>query len=284
MGKSPTISGIETVFSRVLFPTPGSFIRNSRSPNRLAHVRSRERENVEGWRRRDAHIRRFHGAIRLFILLCGLSATVFAATPRELAQALETFRSDPPRGWSFTQTTSAGGKSTVERCDATKPEFSRWSLVQKDGRAPTPEELQDYAEARSRRSRGGTAPNLTDQLFLDAIETLGDTAERATFRCPIRPGESRDKTALALRATIVVHKPTRTIESIELANVEAFSPTFGVKIAALKTLMTYSLPTSDRPSLPQKVATHVRGTAFLFKSLDSDLTVLFSEYVKIGKR
>lgn len=222
--------------------------------------------------------------MRLLILLCALGATLFASAPSELGTALQAFRSDAPRGWSFTQTTNADGKSIVERYDAAKPEFDRWSLVQKDGRAPTARELQEYGEGRSRRSRAGTAPNLAEQLVLDAVETVGDTPERITFRCPLRPGESRDKTAIFLRATIVVHKPTHTIETVELTNAEVFNPTFGVKISALKTRMTYTLPSAERPSLPDKVATHVRGSAFIFKSLDADMTVTFSDYVKVGKR
>jgi hypothetical protein len=227
---------------------------------------------------------RFDGPMRFLPLLWLAGATLFAAAPPELASALETFRSDPPRGWSFTQTTTAEGKSTVERYDAAKPEFDRWSLQQKDGRVPTSAELKDYAEARSRRSRTGTAPALVEQLFLDACETVSDSPERTVYRCPLRPGESRDKTALFLRATIVLLKPTRTIESVELANTETFSPTLGVKITALKTTMRYSLPQGDTPSLPEIVTTHLRGAAFFFKSLDADMTVKFSDYVRAGKR
>jgi hypothetical protein len=222
--------------------------------------------------------------MRFLLLLWAAGATLFAAAPRELASALEHFRSDPPRGWSFTQTTSAEGKSTVERYDAAKPEFDRWSLIQKDGRVPTPTELNDYGEARSRRSRTGTAPKLADQLVLEATEIVSDSPERTVFRCPLRPGESRDKTALFLRASIVVHKPTQVIESVELANTEPFNPTIGVKIVALKTTMRYSHPEGETPSLPQTVSTHVRGTAFFFKSLDADMTVTFSDYLKVGKR
>ncbi|MGH7957586.1 MAG: hypothetical protein ACREH8_11340 [Opitutaceae bacterium] len=225
----------------------------------------------------------FHDGMRLLFLLCGVTTMAFAATPPELAKALETFRSDPPRAWSFSQTTTASGKSTVEHYDAAKPGFDRWSLVRRDGRTPTAGELKDYAEARSRRSRTGTAPGLVEQFVFDALEMIGETPERVTYRCPLRPGESRDKTALFLRATLVVHKPTHTIESVELANVEPFNPTFGVKIATLKTLMTYSHPADTLPSLPQKVSTSVRGTAFLFKSLDADMTVTYSNYVKVGR-
>src|SRR5688572_13642317 len=158
----------------------------------------------------------FHRPMRYFVPLWLVAASAFAAAPPELARALETFRSDPPRGWSFTQTTHAEGKSTVERYDAAKPDFDRWSLVQKNGRSPNAHELQEYAEARSRRSRTGTAPKLLDQLVLEASETVADTPETATFRCPLRPGESRDKTAIFLRATLIVHKATLTIDSIEL--------------------------------------------------------------------
>jgi hypothetical protein len=221
--------------------------------------------------------------MRLSFALFTLACTAAAAVPPALDAALKNFRGEAPRGWSYTQTTTAEGKSTVERHDASKPEFERWSLVQKDGRAPTADELKDYSDARSRRSRTGTAPKLVDQLLLDTIETVAETPERVTYRFRVRPGESRDQTAAFLRATVVLHQPTGTLESFVLANVEPFAPTFGVKISELRTLMTYSLPGGDTPSLPQKVVTRVRGTAFWLKSLDAEMTVIFSDYTKAGR-
>lgn len=221
--------------------------------------------------------------MRILLLLCTLAVPVWAAAPRELTAALENFRSDPPRGWSFTQTTVAEGRSTVERCDAARPEFARWSLVQKDGRPPTPAELNEYGEGRSRRSRAGTAPDLKEQFLLAAAETVAETDARITYRCPLRQGESRDNTALHLRATIVVHKAAGAVESVELANTAPFSPTIGVKIAELRTVMTYSLPQEGRPGLPQQVTTRVRGRAFWFKSLDADMTVTFSNYERVPR-
>lgn len=215
----------------------------------------------------------------LFLFMSAASAGV----PPELAAALKEFRGDPPRGWSFTQTTVADGKSIVERSDAARPDYARWTLVQKDGRTPTTDELKEYAEGRSRRSRAGTAPPITEQFDPGSIETISETAERGTYRFRLRPGETRDKTAPFLRATLVLHRPTRTIESIELANAGEFNPTIGVTIRELKTRMTYSLPAGDTPSFPQAVTTHVRGTAFFFKSLDADMAVTFSDFVKAGR-
>lgn len=222
--------------------------------------------------------------LALALAACAHAAPVTGSPPALLVAALAVFRSDPPPGWSYTQTTRADGKSTVEHCDGAKPDFARWSLVEKDGRAPTSDELKEYADNRSRRSRAGTAPKLTEQLILEQTETVSETDERVTYRCPLRPGESRDKTALFLRATLVVRKPAPTIESVELASISEFSPAIGVKIAELHTLMTYAAPTASSPSLPQEVRTRMRGRAFWFKSLDGEMSVTFSDYVDTRKR
>lgn len=222
--------------------------------------------------------------MRFLALFFAFAAAACAATPPELEAALKAFRADPPKGWSFTQTTVAEGKSTVERCDAAKPEFDRWSLVQVDGRAPTAEERTRYAENRSRRSRSGTAPTIVDQLDLASLEKTGESGDRVTFRCRLRPGESSDKTAPFLRVTLTVHRPTHTIELLELASTGEFAPTLAVKITELKTVMSYSLPDGDTPALPQKVTTRHRGSAFWVKSLDADMTVTFSDYERARKR
>lgn len=217
------------------------------------------------------------------LMAAALVAAAAAAVPPALDAAIKNFRADPPHGWSYTQTTVAQGESTVERYDAAKLEFERWSLLQKNGRAPTADETANYNEMRSRRSRGGTAPKLTDQIDTTSIETLADNAEQATYRARLAPGDAGDATAKFLRATIVVHKPTATITSFTLASLSEFSPTFAVKIAEMKTAMTYSAPSGDTPSFPQQIVTHVRGRAFFFKSLDAEMTVTYSNYAKAAK-
>jgi len=224
--------------------------------------------------------------MRFLFLLCLLTATLATAETTAsldgvrplLDEALKTFRMEGPKGWSFTQTTRGDGHSRVERYNATQPEFERWTLIQEDGHAPTPDETQDYREKQSRRSRGGTAPKLTDQLDLSTLQLASESPKRATLRCHLKPGEAGDATAKFLTATLILHKPTRTIESFELAADEPFSPTWGVKIAAMKTTLTYSVPDGARPSLLQESVTHLRGRAFLIKSLDADMNVTFTDY------
>lgn len=200
-----------------------------------------------------------------------------------LAAGLSRFRSEVPKGWSYRQTTTAEGQSIVERHDGARPEFDRWSLVRKNDREPTDIERREYLESRSRRSRAGTAPRLAEQIDSAGAELLHEDPERVTYRCRLRPGDAGDRTAAFLRARIVIHRATATIEILELHNTAPFRPTFGVKIEEMLTRLTFTLPEGDTPSLPFSVETRVRGTAFWFKSLDAAMTIRFSDYARVTR-
>jgi len=231
---------------------------------------------------------RFFRTMRLLLFACSVAiALTAAAAPSldpEFDAALQAFRADGPKGWSFTQTTEGDGHSRVERYDASQPTPARWSLLQQDGRAPTEAERREYRQKATQRSSNDTAPPITKQLDLATLRRVADSAERSTFEARLLPGEQGDATAAHLVASLVFHKSTKTIESFEIASREAFSPVTGVKIAEMRTVMRYSLPAGERPSLLQQITTRVRGRAFLFKSLDADLTVTFSDYENAWRR
>lgn len=223
--------------------------------------------------------------MRLVVLLTSLSLC-FAASSRatdtrtRFEEALQTFRTDGPRGWSFTQTSESGSERRVERFDAAKPDFTRWTLLELNGRPPTETEARDYREKLTRRSLTGNAPHLSQQFDLSTLKIVSESDERAVLQCRLKPGEDGDDTAQYLAATLTFHKPTATIQQLEIASTQPFSPTFGVKIEEMRTLLTYSLPTETHPPLLQKSSTRLRGRAFYFKSLDADLTVTFTDYEK----
>lgn len=217
-------------------------------------------------------------ALAILLLFVLPSAALMSAADPDLVAALRSFRSEAPPDWSYVQRTSDGQRSLEERHDATRPDFGRWSLLRKDGRAPTPAELAEYRDTRSRRSRGGTAPRLAEQIDPAEAKVVAEADQRATYRCRLRPAEAGDRTADFLHATVVVHRPSRTIEAITLENDAPFRPALGIRITKLRTRLTFSLPSGERPSLPQAVQTSVRGDAYWFKSLDADLEVTFSRY------
>jgi hypothetical protein len=209
-----------------------------------------------------------------------LASALQAAVPAELAAALATFRQDPPAGWSYTQTIAADGRSTVERCDAARPEFARWTLVRKDGRAPAEAETRTYRETRTQRSRAGTAPRLAEQVDTTTARLVSQDDTRATYECRLKPADSGDRTAEHLLATIIIHRPTGSIERVVLASNGTFRPAIGVEITSLRTTLDYDPPSDGRPVLPRSVETRLRGAAFWFKSLDADMTITFTDYLR----
>ena len=81
-----------------------------------------------------------------------------------------------------------------------------------------------------------------------------------------------------------LHRPTKTIERVELASTQPFSPMFAVKIQEARTVISYSLPEGDHPTLLKEVTVRVRGSAMWVRSLDEDMTVSYSDYQYAGKK
>lgn len=206
------------------------------------------------------------------------------AVPPELAVALEGFRTEGSFGWGFVQTTQSADKALVERYDPAQPEVLRWTLVSKDGQPPTEKEVKTYREQQTRRTRGETAPNVKNQLDRETCSLISDDGVRAAWRFRLKPGASDDRSAAHMAATFTLHRPTGTIERVELASFEPFSPMFSVNIEEAKTILEYTLPEDERPTLLKRVSMRVRGRAMWFKSLDSDLSVMYSDYVYAGKK
>lgn len=206
-----------------------------------------------------------------------------AALPPELAGALDALQTDSPRGWGFTQTTEAEERSRVERYEPLGPRPARWTLLQVDGRPPTPAELEEYRKHQTLRAGLEQAPNVKQQIDRASAEKLSDDGVRAVWQFELDPGSPGDNWADHMRASFTLHRPTRTIECVELASPEPFSPMFLTTVQEARTIMRYSLPEDGRPALLQEVTVRVRGRAWLFRSLDSDLTVRYTDYRYVGR-
>lgn len=217
----------------------------------------------------------------LFLLLVfGTGAPLASAAPlpEDLRTALTNYHAEGSKGWAFTQSTRASGKSLVERYDPRLPEFRRWTLLQKDGRAPTDKEQQTYAEQQTRRSRGDTAPNVKEQIDEATGELIHDDGTRAHWRFRLRTTDEDDRSAAHMAVTFVLHRPTFTIERMELASFEPFKPVTGIAIEQARTVVDYSLPEGDRPTLLKRITVTLRGRAWWIKSLDDDMTVVYSDF------
>lgn len=230
---------------------------------------------------------RLSGGMRLFaclVFLITFSRLAAGPTPPELAAALEKFRADNPKGWAFTQNTVAAERSRLERFEPLGRNSHRWTLVQQDGRPPTEAELRAYNDIKTRRSSNETAPNVKEQIAPGTCEIVEETPEQGVYRFDLIPGDEDDHSAEFMRVTFTLHRPSATIQKVELASTGPFSPVLLVNIQEARTVMTYSLPTGDRPSLLQEVAVQIRGRAMWFKSLDQDMKVVYSDYSYAGAK
>lgn len=227
---------------------------------------------------------RFRFSLPTLLLLVAATALSAAPLPPEYETILKAFRAEGAKGWAFTQTTSGASHSLVERFEPLKPEFHRWTLLKKDGRDPTEKELKEYQEKQTRRTSGDTAPDVTKQLDLESAERVSDDNERAAYRFRLKPGDKEDTSAAFMQVTFTFNKPTKAIERVELASTGEFSPMFAVKIREARTVMLYSLPEGDRPSLLDRITVRVRGRAMWIKSLDEDMQVVYSDYHYVAKK
>lgn len=220
----------------------------------------------------------------LLALLLLSAATGIMAQPSEaLLVALEGFRTDGPKGWAYTQTSHSADRSRVESFNPLAASHLRWNLLTENGAAPSAETVESYRQQQTRRTGGQTAPNVKEQLILESAELLEQVDDREKWQFDLRPGADDDSSAEHMRSTITLHVPSQTIEQIELASFESFSPVLGVTVDSARTSISYSLPHGDTPSLLQEIKVSVRGRAFYFKSLDSDMTVSYSDYEYMGK-
>lgn len=219
----------------------------------------------------------------ILVAVCLASRLIAGPTPPELAEALKSFRAEGPKGWAFKQTTVSGDRSRVEHFDPQVRGPLQWTLVQQDGRAPTPDEAEKYKQLKATRTSPDNAPNVKDQIRPETCELVEDTPERGVYRFQLKPTDKDDTSAEFMRATFTLHRPTRTIEKVELASTGPFSPVLMVNIQEARTVMLYSLPKGELPSLLQQVTMRVRGRAMWFRSLDQDMIVSYSGYVFAGK-
>ncbi len=214
------------------------------------------------------------------LLLCFplVFVSLASALPSELQQALQRFRAEGTRGWSFTQTTVEGEQRLVERFDAAQYDFKRWSLLEKDGRPPTEEEIRHYKDMLTRRTKGDTAPNVKDQIIPDSCEILSEDATSGRYRFQLKPGDEDDSSAENMQVTFTLHRPSGTIQRVELASKGPFSPVLMVRIEEALTVIDYSLPEGDRPTLLQQVTLKLRGRAMWVRSLNQDMVISYSDY------
>lgn len=219
-----------------------------------------------------------HRAFALSLLLALAAGPVRAELPPPVKAAIAKFHAEGAPGWAYTQTSSDGSKTVVERFDPAQPEFKRWTLLSDDGQPPTEQEQYNYRARKYAPDGVKHLPPLAEQIEPDTAEQVEETPTHWVWRFHVKPRADSDPSAAHLRITLRIDKATDTIDTYEIATFEPFSPVLSVKIDRMRTVMTYSLPTDGKPSLLIAVTTLVSGRRMFLLSFDQHMIATYKDY------
>jgi hypothetical protein len=205
-----------------------------------------------------------------------------AAMPTYLREALDHFSPEVPGDWAYIQTTIRNDLAITEKFDPTRPLDDRWTLLQYNGREPSPADREKYRRFKvSNPTTASQAAFRKSDIEPGSVELVREDAERADFRCSFRAeAAGSDKMLSHLSLQLTVNKQQRYIEKFLLGLNEPYSPVLGVKMNTLTVEMTFSPPTADRPSLPVVGSSRFAGRIF-FIGTEENLQVSYSAFNQV---
>lgn len=219
---------------------------------------------------------------------CGLLAWVLttlpalAEMPTYLRAALADFSPGVPPGWACTITTTRNADTLVERFDPSRAPGAQWTLLHCYGRAPTPDEVEKYAQSRPAGSPVGPQANFQKRdIEPGSLILVREDAERAEFQGAFRAESAgADKMLGHLVLHLTVTKQHPYIEKYTVSLATPYSPVLGVKMNELQVEAAFAPPEPARPSLPTTHSSRFAGRILLIPTAEN-LQVTFSDFTRI---
>src|SRR5688572_2002146 len=214
--------------------------------------------------------------------VCFATIGAHAQTPAYARAALAQFNPNPPSGWAYTLETTRNSQSMAEHFDPSRPSGGQWTLRQLQGRNPTTEELEKYAQSRPAAGSGGTQANFQkDDIEPGSLKLLEENETTATFSAAFREqAGGADKMLDHLGMTLTVNKEPAYVERYVLELTEPYWPVLGVKMNQLRIEARFSAPDADRPSLPLSVESRFAGRILLFAN-EENLRLIYGEFRRV---
>lgn len=220
-------------------------------------------------------MRRF---LSFFFLLLSCLRLEAEDMPEYLKTALAHFSPGLPAGWAYSVSTLRGHDRAIERFDPSAAVDLQWTLLERDGRKPSEDELRKYRSYKTTFAENPRIAFARGDLDLDSLHLEHEDKLRSEYSCRFRSDIS-DQLLSHLRLVVVVNKEPAFVEKSELSLVEPFSPVLGMKNLELEMKTAFSPPSASHPSLPLRTTTHFRGRLFLVIPIDEDLQSDFSDFV-----
>lgn len=170
----------------------------------------------------------------LLLALCVLglvSRAAAAASPELLQEAVENWLGERDY-WAFTQRAIEHERDRpyerLERYDPSKPHNQRWQLLAINGRPPTEEQRQKWADKKFKRRPKKFETPIGDFFDFRSAKVLGESAKLVEFEVPLR----RDKNWLfptdKVAVRVTVSKETGALEHLTAHVREPFKVLLGL--------------------------------------------------------
>ncbi len=182
---------------------------------------------------------------------------------------------------AFTMQSNGGENPMEERFNPGTGEDG-WALVAVNGGAPTERDLRDYGKRREQRSRRNHPLTFDPEKIArpDTIEIADEDAETVTFTFGMLPAEDDENAKITeqLTGTMVFSKTERRPLTLVVHNEAPLSAGPAVKMTEFRQTFRFrNHPTLDIP-YAEHVQFHMRGKAFVFKTIAVDRTLTFGEF------
>lgn len=233
---------------------------------------------------------------RLLVFILSVTNLAWGEYPLPLQKALDTMNRADLKDWAYTRTTVSPKVRIVERYDPKKPEAKQWILSSIDNREPTATEQEEYHQKRMKalqRDRETKKDKNDEQagtmsLDLNSMIKPGSlrmmTEDPTTIVYAFRPQSEKDDDKVMMENLsgllhINTEKPEGFyIEELTLSSEKPFSPAFSVKVTLFSTRMTFRPIEPNGPFFPAEITTRFQGKAFYFKTIDEQITMVFSDF------
>jgi hypothetical protein len=226
-------------------------------------------------------------AVRSTILAIALLVALPAAgqLPPLVEQSIGTIEKIDVDAWSYTMTSIRGGKKTVERHDASKPQDGRWQLLLKNGESPTADEIEEYRKAKAdqgeRRKRRGRRDSTEVRGMIDptSVSLVREDDARATYSFRMRAEDDEGRRiAEHVAGTLVVAKDVPYVERLEMRSSGEIKPMTGVRLDEFAMTLRFTHDAESGSTLPLSMTSRVKGRAFLVREIDEDISITYADY------
>lgn len=187
------------------------------------------------------------------VLLVWASGASAATSPALLQGAVQNWIGERDH-WAFTQRAIEYQENIpherLERYDPSRPGDERWALLAVDGKPPTPQQWQKWAEKKFKRHHHKVEMPLGELFDFHEARIVAETPKLVRFDVPIRSDKNWLFPVSKVDVRVTINKDTRAVEHLTAHVREPFKVLLGLARVTGGDLDLNFLPIEDNDPIP----------------------------------